>query len=318
MLKKVSIYALAPLLFLISGQAQNLEVLGEYKIGIVGQDQEDTIYQTAHLGAQEASREMSRRYSIDVELIVLTPDSSQGGDQQTSLGQLFIEAADGFLISPDRSVLDAVRFAQQQGQEIVFFETELKAIEPLASIVADEYTAGTLAGQNMLQRLPTKGRTAILMAKDPSPAMQQRLQGVRAAMGYKRIETIVTCEPNYAAAIEAIREAEARDANDLIKGWIFLDDWPLLGMPALPWKPGRLPCVAIQSSPSAFLYIDQGYVSALVVHPYYDWGYQGLVTLIEKLHMNQVPATPHRMTAPKVIDWRNIQDYRDSWKYWLR
>jgi ribose transport system substrate-binding protein len=183
MLKKISSYVLAPLLFLISGQAQNLEVLGEYKIGIVGQDQEDTIYQAAHLGAQEASREMSRRYSIDVELIVLTPDSSQGGDQQTSLGQLFIEAADGFLISPDRSVLDAVRFAQQQGQEIVFFETELKAIEPLASIVADEYTAGTLAGQNMLQRLPTKGRTAILMAKDPSPAMQQRLQGVRACDG---------------------------------------------------------------------------------------------------------------------------------------
>ncbi|MEM7790877.1 MAG: hypothetical protein AAF546_05725, partial [Verrucomicrobiota bacterium] len=67
--------------------------MAEYKIGIVGQDREDALYQAAHLGAKDAAHELSQRYSIDVELIVLTPDKENGGTQPNSLGQLFIEDA---------------------------------------------------------------------------------------------------------------------------------------------------------------------------------------------------------------------------------
>lgn len=318
MLRKLQIHSIAiPLLMLQSAIAQNLEILGEYKIGIVGQDFEDAIYQATHLGAQEAARDLSRRYSIDIELIVLTPDLNQGGDQEVSLGQLFIGDADGFIISPVKGVRNAVAFAQEQGQQIIFFETALEDITPLASIIADEYTSGVLAGRYMAKLLPIKGRAAILIANNPSAAMLERLDGVRASLGYKGIEKIVRCEPNYSAAIAAICKADRDDVNDYIDGWVFLDDWPLLGIPALPWEAGRLPCIAIQSSPTAFLYLDQGYVSALVVHPYYKWGYQSVVTMVEKLHKNQLPELPHTITAPKVIDWQNIESYRKSWKHWF-
>ena len=318
MLRKIQIYSIAiQLLIIQSAIAQNLEVLGEYKIGIVGQDFEDAIYQATHLGAQEASRDLSRRYSIDIELIVLTPDLNQGGDQEVSLGQLFIEDADGFIISPVKGSQNAVAFAQEQGQQIIFFETALEDIAPLASIIADEYTSGILAGRYMAKLLPVKGRAAILMANNPSAAMLERLDGVRTSLGYKRIERIVRCEPNYSAAIAAICEADSIDVNNYIDGWVFLDDWPLLGIPALPWEAGRLPCIAIQSSPSAFLYLDEGYVSALVVHPYYKWGYESVVMMVEKLHKNQLPELPHTITAPKVIDWQNIESYRKSWKHWF-
>ncbi|WP_233246142.1 sugar ABC transporter substrate-binding protein [Coraliomargarita sinensis] len=300
--------------------AQNREVLGEYKIAIIGRDQEDTIYQAAHLGAKDAALEMSKKYAIDVELLIATPEASQGGSQPTSLAELFVDEADGFIISPGASdvVASSINFAMQQGQEVIFFESKLEEVEPMAAILADEKQAGRLAGKAILKRLPTQGRVAILTSTSPTPQLKERLDGVRAALGYRRIEKVIPTEPNYHAAIKTIREAEEADRNDHIKGWIFLEDWPLLGMPALPWKPGRLPVVAIQSSPSAFIYTDKGYLEALVVHPYYEWGYTGVVTMVEKLHNDKAPETSTILTQPKVIDWRNLKDYREQWQTWFK
>lgn len=300
--------------------AQNREILGEYKIGIIGREQEDTIYQAAHLGAKDAAQELSEKYSIDVELLIATPESSQGGSQPTSLAELFIENADGFIISPGASevVAASINFALKQGQEVVFFESQLKGVKPMTAILADEVQAGRLAGKAILKKLPTKARVAILTSTSPTPQLEQRLEGVRAALGYRRIQKVVATEPNYHAAIQTIQKTQEEDRNDQIKGWIFLEDWPLLGMPALPWKPGKMPAVAIQSSPSAFIYTDSGYIDALVVHPYYEWGYKSVVAMVEKLHNGKAPETSTILTQPRVVDWRNMEAYREEWKTWFK
>lgn len=320
MTRLLSALSLATLFVISSLHGQNREILAEYKIGIIGRDQEDAIYQATHLGAQTAARELSSKYSIDVELLVLTPNKEQGGNQETSMAELFIEDADGFIISPANAdiIRPSILFAIDQGQEIVYFERELSGTSPLAAVLADETKAGQLAGEAILKKLPTKGRVAILTSNAPDSALTQRLEGLRTTLGYRRIESIITCEPDYMSAIQAIRAAEEADRNDLIKGWVFLDDWPLLGLPAFPWKPNELPTVAIQSSPSAFIYVDQQYVDALVVHPYYDWGYLTVETLINKLHNSNNPETPVIITEPRVVDWRNIDSYRESWKLWLK
>lgn len=313
-------FILPLLLWSASLPAQNRELLGEYRIGIVGRDQEDAIYQAAHEGAQAAALELSERYSIDVELVIFTPDRTQGGSQVTSLAELFIEDADGLIISPEdtEAIRASVDFALEQEQEVIFFESQLPDSQPLASVLADEVEAGRMAGREILKKLPTKARIAILTSESPGAELEQRMKGLREVLGYRRIETTVTCQPDYRSSVEAIRTAEANDHNDLIKGWVFLEDWPLLGMPALPWKPGKKPVVAIQSSPSAFIYVDQGYLDALVVHPYYEWGYKSVETMVEKLHNDQSPAKPVVLSAPRVVDWRNAEDYRESWKKWLK
>lgn len=308
------------LLLTSTAHAQNREVLGEYRIGIVGKDREDSIYQATHLGALDAAHSISKRDSIDIEIVVLTPDSSQGQNQEGSLGKLFINNADGIIISPghEETTRSAIRFAQEQGQKIVFFETNLDDVQPLASIVANEYQAGILAGQTIKELLPSRARIAILMATNPNAAQTERLRGIRNAIGYKAIEAIVQCEPNYFSAVEAIRNAEDEDRNDLIGGWVFLDDWPLIGMPAYPWKAGERPCVAIQSSPTAFMHIDQGYLDALVVHPYYEWGRISIETLVDSLHKGKSPQSERMQTEPQVINRLNIKEYRKKWHQWLR
>lgn len=300
--------------------AQNREILGEYKLGIIGHDKEDTIYQAAHEGAKAAALELSRKYSLDVELLVFTPDKAQGEAQVTSLSELFIENADGLIISPqdNESVRASVKFALKQGQEIVYFERQLTGIDPLAAMLADESEAGRMAGREILKRLPTKGRIAILTSIEPSPELVQRMEGLREVLGYRRIQSVVSCETNYRSAIEVISKTMEEDRNDQIKGWVFLEDWPLLGMPALPWDPERMPVVAIQSSPSAFMYVDQGYLDALIVHPYYKWGHSSVVAMIEKLHNGKTPEEATIQTNPRVVDWTNVIEYRKDWLKWLK
>ncbi len=300
--------------------AQNREILAEFKIGIVGQNQEAAIYQAAHLGAMDAARELSEKYSIDVELLVATPNPTQNESQPTSLATLFVDNADGFLISPGSgdAITSTIRFAQAQNQEVVFFESELPDTQPLAAVLADEFAAGRLAGEAMLPLLPTRGRVAILTAETPGPRLEQRMQGLRAALGYRRIQSIVTTEPDYQSAVRAIQAAEAADHDKLIFGWVFLEDWALQGMPALPWKPGKKPVVAVQSSPTAFIYSDQGYLNALVVHPYYEWGYLGVQALVEKLYLDKPPESPRILTSPRLVDWRNVEAYRENWKVWFK
>ena len=62
-------------------------------------------------------------------------------------------------------------------------------------------------------------------------------------------------------------------------------------MPDLPWQPNAFPLVSIQSSATTNLFYDLGYLNAMVLHPYHDWGYQASEVLIEKLFRIKVPLT---------------------------
>lgn len=301
---------------------QNEEILGSYTIGVVGSKQEDAPYQATLRGAVKAAEALGERYSIDIEVLPMSPRAERGETQVDSLRQLFREKVDGILLSPAVSssgpLADAVRFALRHNQEIAYFERDLEGADPLVSILADERMAGRLAAEVLLERLPERGRVAILTAREPDPVFQDRLEGARATLGYRRIEKVVRTDRDYRSAIRAIRAAEEADRDHTIDGWIFLADWPLTGQPALPWEPGSLPAVAIQSSPSAFIYIDRDYLDALVVHPYYEWGESAVEHLIEKLHNGEAPEKTEIRTEPRIVDWRNVEAYREKWKAWLR
>ena len=301
--------------------AQNREILGEFRIGIIGRDRENPIYQAVWHGAREAAREMADKYSIDVDVRLLTPETAKKGGQPAALAKLFVEKADGFLISPDprdaKALRESLRFATRHGQQIVFIESRIEGVDPLVSLLANETEAGRLAAEAILPRLQTGARVAILTTENPTDALEQRLEGARSVLGFRRIQTVVRCQPNYASAVQAIRQAHAADRNGRIEGWVFLGEWPLAGMPAYPWAPGDLPCVAIQATPTAFLHFERNHVEALVAHPYHMWGRRGVEVLVEKLFNENSPEQPRFTAEPKIIDFRNIAAYREKWREWL-
>ena len=40
--------------------------------------------------------------------------------------------------------------------------------------------------------------------------------------------------------------------------------------------------------------------------------------MIEKLHNKREPEEIIVRTKPRIVNWRNAEEYRDSWKKWLK
>ena len=298
--------------------AQNLEVLGEYKIAFIGAQSNQARYQAAYVGARDAALELSRQYSIDLEVVELTPKANE--DQVQALAQAFVIEADGIILSPSSGVnlIPSLEYAESMGQSIVFFEHGLNDWSPSFEILADEFEIGRLMGERLLRELPTQTRVAILHADPETPALSERLQGIRSALGYRRIEKVVTTAPDYASAIATIQATEAADKNDQISGWVFMEDWAMTGFPALPWQPGTKPTITLCTNPTTLLYLQQGYVQSLITQPYYDWGYQSLQKLAETLHLNQAPEPAQIISEAIVIGPNELKSQQENWKRWLQ
>ena len=300
-------------------QAQNNELLGSYKIAFIGQDKESSKYKAVFSGIKNAAKSLGKEFSIEVEVLELSPIKNQEVTQSDAIIQSFLKNVDGIILSPseNENLSSALKLTQFHKKEVVLLEQPAGYISPLLSIQPNEVQAGKLAAKALLKKLPTQGRVAILTSLEPSIIFKQRMQGVKAILGYKRIETVVQTEPNYKSALKSIKEAEENDEDHYIKGWLFLDDWALRGMPDLPWQPNALPLVTIQSSAITNLFYDLGYLNVMVLHPYYDWGYQASEAIIKKLFKKQSPINNVSILKPILVDWENIDVYKKYWQEWL-
>ena len=319
---KACIYIFSLLLLLNFSQtlqAQNNELLGSYKIAFIGKDKESSKYKAVFSGIKDAAKTLGKELSIEVEVLELSPIQNQEDTQSEAIIQSFLKNVDGIILSAtdNENLSTALKLIQFHKKEIVLLEQPLSSIAPLLSIQPNEVQAGKLAAKALLKQLPTRGRVAILTSSQPSDILKQRMQGVKSILGYKRIETIVQTEPNYKSALKSIKQAEDNDVDHHIKGWLFLDDWGLRGMPDLPWKPNALPLVTIQSSATTNLFYDLGYLNAMVLHSYHDWGYQASEVLIKKLFKKQSPANNVTIPEPILVNWENIDVYKKYWREWL-
>ena len=322
-MNKAFIYIISLLLFLnfsLTLQAQNNELLGTYKIVFIGKDKESSKYKAVFSGINDAAKTLGKAFSIEVEVFELSPIQGPEESQSKSIIQSFLKNVDGIILSPseNENLSSVLKLTQFHEKEIVLLEQPVNAITPLLTIQPDEFEAGKLAAKAILKKLPTQGRVAILTSSDPSPIFDSRMQGVKAILGYKRIEAVIKTEPNYKSALISIKQAEKNDVNHYINGWIFLDDWALQGMPDLPWKPNSLPLVTIQSSASTNLFYDLGYLQSMVLHPYHEWGYKASEALIEKLFKKRNPTNNKYEAKPILVNWENIELYKKHWKQWLR
>ena len=300
-------------------QAQNNELLGSYKIAFIGKDKESSKYKAIFSGVKDAAKTLGEELSIEVEVFELSPIQDQEDTQLEAIIQSFLKNVDGIILSPaeKENLSTALKLIQFHKKEIVLLEQPVSSVASLMSIQPNEVQAGKLAAKALLKELPTQGRVAILTSSQPSATLEQRMKGVKSILGYKRIETIIKTEPNYKSALKSIKQAEDNDVDRYIKGWLFLDDWGLRGMPDLPWQPNALPLVAIQSSVTTNLLYDLGYLNAIVLHPYHDWGYQASEVLIKKMFKKKSPANNVIIPEPILVNWENIEIYKKYWREWL-
>lgn len=322
-MNKAFIYIISLFLLLncsLTLQAQNNELLGSYKIAFIGKDKENSKYKAIFSGIKDAAKALGQEFSIEIEVLELSPIQGQKEAQSKAIIQSFLKNVDGIILSPsaNENLNSVLKLTEFHEKEIVLLEQFVNSITPLLTVQANEVEAGKLLAKAILKQLPTQGRVAILTSSEPSAIFKDRMKGVKSILGYKGIETVIQTEPNYKSAVKSIQQAEENDVDHYIKGWIFLDDWALRGMPDLPWNPNALPLVTLQSSATTNLFYDLGYLQSMVLHPYHEWGYKASESLILKLSKKQTPTSPVYISKPILVNWENIELYKKYWNQWLR
>lgn len=322
-MNKAFIYIISLFLLLncsLTLQAQNNELLGSYKIAFIGKDKESSKYKAIFSGIKDAAKALGQEFSIEIEVLELSPIQGQKEAQSKAIIQSFLKNVDGIILSPsaNENLNSVLKLTEFHKKEIVLLEQFVNSITPLLTVQANEVEAGKLLAKAILKQLPTQGRVAILTSSEPSAIFKDRMKGVKSILGYKGIETVIQTEPNYKSAVKSIQQAEENDVDHYIKGWIFLDDWALRGMPDLPWNPNALPLVTLQSSATTNLFYDLGYLQSMVLHPYHESGYEASESLILKLFKKQTPTSPVYISKPILVNWENIELYKKYWNQWLR
>lgn len=311
-------------LFVAQLSAVEREVWGSFRIALVGAERSSAVYAAARAGAQDAAVIMEQEHRLAIDLVFKAPQKATPGEQKALLGKLFIEGMDGIMLdpSPGKVLAAEVTFLQKQGIPFVFFNRDLPGVERLAYIGTDQQALGQLAVEALAESLGRLGgSTAILAGEAASPVSQSRLSGAERAL-QESIEVdaygVFHCVEALTPCINELTRVTQGDRDNELDAWLFLGPWALGGGNDLPWLPGAMPCVAIGAEPPQLPYLRRGLVDALIAEKYYEWGYQSVVLLIEKLFLKKDPDPKVILTDGEVITKENLADYQLKWTEWYR
>ena len=118
-------------------------------------------------------------------------------------------------------------------------------------------------------------------------------------------------------AQDAYAEVESvQKANPEISGWAMIGGWPLMTERALPWPPGDVACVSMDTLPAELAHVRSGDVQALLGQRYYYFGQRCVDVLVDKLLHAKDPATLVEFAPLDLVTKDNVDEYAKNWDKW--
>lgn len=298
------------------------EVWGEYRIGLVGLSTSNPLYSAVRVGALDAAKDLEEELRLEIEIEFATSRRADADAQVKALNDYFVSGVDGVILNPANSAAlsDSVDFLYRQGIPVVVYQNSVSNDEVLTSILTDQQSMGKQAMEQLKDALGIRREAVAILAGSTSSSSQERLEGAKAYAVEHNIQLygVFTAKEEMGPAIQIVNSVTEGDRDGQLHGWLFLGPWPLMGAADLPWKAGGMPCVAIGAHPTQLRYLELGYVDALVAYDPYQWGYQSVKTLIEKLHSKKDPDAKSIVVPAEVITSENLDAYLQRWTEWLR
>ena len=123
----------------------------------------------------------------------------------------------------------------------------------------------------------------------PQSRPQKRVQGVREEAakhpGIQIVGTFNHVETPQDAAAEVTRVSNAYPD---IQGWAMIGGWALFTQSLLTdLDPNRVKIASVDALPAQLAYVDKGIAPVLLAQPVYQWGYVGVNTIIDKIHLKK-------------------------------
>src|SRR2546422_6595712 len=94
-----------------------------YTLGMIAKSQGNPFFEAAHVGANDAARQLSAKHSIKIKIDWRTPNEEDAQKQADMLEQLLLGGVDGIIISCSDAIklTDAINKAARQGIPVLTF-----------------------------------------------------------------------------------------------------------------------------------------------------------------------------------------------------
>jgi ribose transport system substrate-binding protein len=287
---------------------------GRISIALIAKSSNNPVFLAARTGAEAAARDLSAEHGINVEVVWMTPPQEDGQVQAQRIQQAVNSGADAILISSSDAakLVGAINDAVDRGVAVMTFDSDVPQSRRFAFYGVDDMEIGRNVMAELAQLMDGQGQVAILAGNQNAPNLQRRSQGVREEAakhpGIRVVGTFNHIETPQDAAAEVIR---VNNAYPQVNGWAMVGGWPLFTRTLLnDLDPAHMKVVAVDALPAQLAYVQQGIAPVLLAQPVYQWGYVGVQTIVEKLHLNREP--------PEIIPMETVRVTRENLGEWAR
>jgi ribose transport system substrate-binding protein len=302
--------------FSLDAQAQKKS----YTLGLVAKSQSNPVFQAARVGAEDAAKELGKKYGISIKIDWRTPNDEDAQKQADAIEQLVLSGAHGIAVSCSdaNKLTDAINSAVKNGVPVATFDSDAPASQRFVTFGVDDFKCGEQTMEELAKIMSGKGVVAILAGNPNAPNLQKRVAGAKsAAQKYPGIKIRDTYYHKETPQDAAARVEQVMQSNPDITGWCMIGGWPLFTDNALKWPPGTVKCVSVDALPPQLAYLRSGHVQMLLAQQVYEWGYRSAEHLINKIHLKKSPSALHDVSPLIPVTKANVEPFAKNWEKWL-
>jgi len=293
-------------------------------IGVIAKSQTNPVFQAANTGAQDAARDLSKRYGVEISAQWLTPTNEDAQKQAQFMEQLVSQGVDGIAIScTDGEVLKKpIDEAVDKGVLVCTFDSDSPASKRFAYYGINDVDAGKTVMRQLAKAMGDKGGPiAVLAGNQTAPNLQARVRGVKEEIDALKAKGFTLKDVYYhkeTAADAAAMLQQVQTSNPDIAGWAMVGGWPLFTQNALNGVADKgVKVTSVDHLPQQLVYVKNGEVQALIGQDCYGWGYESVRMIVEKILDKKSPPNVINNFDLKIVTKENVAEVEGLWDKWL-
>jgi ribose transport system substrate-binding protein len=290
-------------------------------IGLIAKSQNNPVFLAARTGANDAAKELGKQHGVEIKIDWQTPNNEDAQKQADYIERLVAAGVDGIAVSCSdaKTMTLAINAAVDKGVPVVCFDSDAPESKRFAYYGTDDFACGKQVGAELAKAMGDKGVVAILAGNQTAPNLQKRVAGVKDELkkhsGIKIKDTYYHKETGQDAVAKL---EEVQRTNPDITGWAMVGGWPLFTDNALDNIHGKAKVVAVDALPKQLVYVNNGQVEVLLGQKVYEWGYESVRLLTDKIVNKKAPSEPVIKADLVRVTKSNAEEYGKNWERWLK
>lgn len=280
------------------------------------------VFELGLKGAEQKVLEINAQGGMQIELLTLGPVSADAAEQARLIDDLIARGVDGIAVSCNEptACIEPIDRAVEAGIAVMTWDSDSPNSKRFSFLSIDNYKSGRIAADLLGEALDGTGKVAVISGVPGAHNLDQRVEGFRDHLNesYPNMQIVRIFASNEDINLGVQGVEDTMQAHPDLRGWLFAGMWPLFAdrgsMPL--WEAGsrngKIKTVAFDTLPLEIQLLEEGYIEALVGQKYWDWGYQS----VEMVYNRITEGTVYESfidTGIDIVTSENVQSFQEAW-----